>query len=263
MKGITDGNNYKAIADAIRSKNGSDASYLPSEMAEAIREIAGSGEGLDFIGVYTEDFANELNQRFKDGIEYAKEIVKTNLTTPRSFQNDNNLIFMPNIDWKLGVSDFNYMFANCHNLMYFGDNAKITLQQASQFRYAFNDCYSLKNTPIIDMNFCFFADRPFHYAPNFEHVRLRNVAEGLSFSSCKVLEKLEIENWKGGDCDVSVASGLLPFYIHFTIQNAMSVAEGATARNLKLSAIAKANWEASEYYEADLAVLEEKGITIA
>lgn len=39
MKGITNENNYKAIADAIREKNGSDTKYLPSEMADAIKQI--------------------------------------------------------------------------------------------------------------------------------------------------------------------------------------------------------------------------------
>lgn len=39
MYGITDSQNYQDIADAIRAKNGSQAVYLPSEMAAAIDAI--------------------------------------------------------------------------------------------------------------------------------------------------------------------------------------------------------------------------------
>ena len=217
---------------------------------------------LDFGEIYDDNSANMINQHFKDGIEYAKEIAKTNLTTPKSFENDLNLVFMPDINW-VGDGGGNYAFAGCYNLMRFGENAKITLQQGSSFRYAFNNCFSLKNTPLIDMNFCFFADRPFLYAYGLEHVKLKNVSEGLSFGNSLGLKKLEIENWKSGNCEAYNSSLLSPSSIHNTIQNAMSVAEGATTRTLTLHATAKANWEASEYYEQDLAVLTDKGITIA
>jgi hypothetical protein len=39
MYGITDDSNYSSIANAIRSKNGSSATYLPSEMPAAISAI--------------------------------------------------------------------------------------------------------------------------------------------------------------------------------------------------------------------------------
>ena len=40
---FTDEQNYQDIADAIRSKNGSSDTYLPSEMADAIMDISGGG----------------------------------------------------------------------------------------------------------------------------------------------------------------------------------------------------------------------------
>lgn len=39
----TDSANYANIADAIREKNGEETTYLPSEMANAIRSIPGGG----------------------------------------------------------------------------------------------------------------------------------------------------------------------------------------------------------------------------
>ena len=37
--GLTDRQNYQAIANAIRSKKGTEATYTPAEMAAAIEEI--------------------------------------------------------------------------------------------------------------------------------------------------------------------------------------------------------------------------------
>lgn len=42
-KVLTDESNYEDIADAIREKNGSSNTYLPSEMAEAVRDIPTGG----------------------------------------------------------------------------------------------------------------------------------------------------------------------------------------------------------------------------
>ena len=46
---FTDDQNYSDIADAIRAKNGSSDTYLPSEMADAIAAISGGGStGLEY-----------------------------------------------------------------------------------------------------------------------------------------------------------------------------------------------------------------------
>jgi hypothetical protein len=250
MDGYIKRQTLQDIADAIREKNGNSDIYKPSEMASAIRGIeGGGGEGFDFSGLYPKNFENEFNQRFKDGIEYAKEIAKTNLTTPKSFQGDLNLVFMPDINW-VGDGGGDYAFAGCCNLMYFGENAKITLKQTSAFRYAFNYCSSLKNTPLIDMKFCYYADRPFLYAFGLEHVKLKNVAEGLNFANGKNIKKLEIENWKEGGCSVGISDLLLPSSIRYIIWHALNGEntlgfenEGAASRTLKLHATPYASWE--------------------
>lgn len=43
MTVLTDDTNFKAIADAIRAKNGTATKYKPSEMAGAIQAISGGG----------------------------------------------------------------------------------------------------------------------------------------------------------------------------------------------------------------------------
>lgn len=83
-----------------------------------------------------------------------------------------------------------------------------------------------------------------------------------NFNNYQGLEVLQMSRWKQTSLSTNSRS-LLPSSIHYIIQNAMSVAEGAIARTLTLNATAKKNWQNSEYYEQDLAVLEELGITIA
>lgn len=48
MTVLTDDTNYKAIADAIREKNGTTETYKPSEMAGAIKMLSANSSGGDF-----------------------------------------------------------------------------------------------------------------------------------------------------------------------------------------------------------------------
>lgn len=83
-----------------------------------------------------------------------------------------------------------------------------------------------------------------------------------AFASTWLLTELYFDEWKMGNVIVNT-NPLIPYSIHYIIQNAMDVADGATARTLTLHATAKTNWQNSEYYAEDLAVLSTKGITIA
>lgn len=104
-------------------------------------------------------------------------------------------------------------------------------------------------------------------ARNLKKIKLSRIDKASSFGNTfynmSSLESLEFDAWKKGSISLSASSKLTPQSIHYIIQNAMSLADGATARTLTLHATAKANWEASEYYQEDLAVLADKGITIA
>lgn len=102
---------------------------------------------------------------------------------------------------------------------------------------------------------------------NLPHIDLGSVtsssfADGV-FNGCSSLKILRFVNWIKNNVNLTSTSVLLPESIHYIIQNAVDVADGATARTLTLHATAKTNWEASEYYDEDMAVLNEKGITIA
>jgi surface protein len=74
---------------------------------------------------------------------------------------------------------------------------------------------------------------------------------------------MPFKQWKRKDIYLSESKQLTPYSIHLFIENSASVADGATQRVLRLNADAKSNWEASEYYDADVAMANEKLITIA
>lgn len=85
-----------------------------------------------------------------------------------------------------------------------------------------------------------------------------------AFSNCLELQYIRIKNWKKYNLQFPQSSKLSAESIHYIIQNAMNVEDGAEeGRTLTLHATAKTNWQNSEYYEQDLAVLSTKGITIA
>lgn len=92
---------------------------------------------------------------------------------------------------------------------------------------------------------------------------VENVGNFTSTFYTTALEEVKFSRWKRFDISLSRTEILSAYSIHYIIQNAMSVADGATARTLILHATAKTNWQNSEYYEQDSAVLTDKGIEIS
>jgi hypothetical protein len=121
--------------------------------------------------------------------------------------------------------------------------------------------------PVIIPNGVTSATTAFNNCKNIPYIDLGEVSNNTFssnvFSGCSSLATLKFTKWGKNNIPLNMTSVLTAESIHYIIQNAMSLAEGATARTLTLHATAKANWEASEYYQEDLAVLEAKGITIA
>lgn len=129
-------------------------------------------------------------------------------------------------------------------------------------------CYLLTDLPIIDTTNVTDFGRTFSNCRNLKKIELTSVKNATTFVSMfegnvGKLEEVYFTEWLKAGISISGASLLKAESIHYIIQNAMDVADGATARTLTLHATAKTNWQNSEYYEADLAVLEKKGITIA
>lgn len=245
MDGFVDRQALQDIADAIREKNGSSDTYTPSEMAEAIRGIVGGGEGFDFSDRGMKDFSDRVNSYFLDDID--KKIIST-INMPANGNINNR--FRGNLDI-IAIDLSKYQPTNIQALCY--------------------ECYNLKYAKL-NTDKCTNFNSPFRYCWSVEYIELTSIAGNTSNSSgaipnifwrCDLLKEVYFTGWKQYRISFVDSIQLKPKSIHYIIQNAMSVAEGATARILQLHAKAKTNWENSEYYEQDLAVLTDKGITIA
>lgn len=142
-------------------------------------------------------------------------------------------------DWIFENCTFAFAFSGCINL----EEVDLNSGRITSLNNTFRACVNLKIVREFDL--------------------INNTAIDNAFDKCYALEILNLVNWKKLNIGLIQSSKLFPESIHYIIQNAMDVADGATARILTLHATAKTNWQNSEYYEQDLAVLEQKGITIA
>lgn len=154
-----------------------------------------------------------------------------------------------------------YMFQDCDNLVAEYFNMKPTSMEGTFVR-----CSKLPNIYVDCSNNTKFGTT-FYGCTKVSKLHIKSVKKSNGFSNTfynlTSLTELLAEEWMKYNISVAQSPNLLPSSIHYIIQNAIDVADGATARTLTLHATAKANWEASEYYEQDLAVLTDKGITIA
>ena len=281
-------NKLKAIADAIRAKTDGTEELTLDQMPGEIESISGGNE-LNFDGVFDQEQANEINQYYKDGIEYAREIAESwdeNATNISSkFLRDEKLIFLPKLDLTKATTA-SFFCRYCYNLEYV---PFLNLPNVGNMEYAFNNCYNLKELHISAPKCANFSDitylissmrkvyiecdsatnfnRAFYAQYGTKEITLTNVENVTKWSETFVsnsdLRILKMAKWKQGDIFLSSSGRLFVESIHYIIQNAVDVADGATARTLTLTATTKTNWQNSEYYEQDLAVLEQKGITIA
>lgn len=224
-------------------------------------------QGLDFSGIYDAEQADETNQYYKDGIDYAKiakSLVENSISTNIAslLSSDSNLVFMPNIT-REDLTNIQSTWYGCTNLLKFG---KINTSKNNSLYSTFSTCYKLDEVSLSTNNTTL-INYAFNQCVSIRKIILTSIKKITVFTNtfyqCYLLECLKFTDWKQGNISLAQSPKLSPESIHYIIQNAIDVEDGATARTLTLHATAKTNWQNSEYYEQDLAVLEQKGITIA
>lgn len=267
-KGTSGGEGGLQIKSVDITENGSKAITPDAEYSGMSKVIVNTDvntlQGLNFAGVYDDEQANEINQYYKNGIEYAKEILGT-WVKPTSlryaFSNKHNIIYLPNIDFS-GVSNLEYMLLRCYSLLFFDR----ILNDATLMNYTFQYCASMKWCRITTPN-ATSMDGIFNSCLSLQYCELNDVSNVTSWSSAfngaAAVATLYINKWKSGDISLSGCNYLEVKSIHYIIQNAVDSADGATARTLYLHATAKTNWMNSEYYEEDEITRITKGIEIA
>jgi hypothetical protein len=255
-------------------------------------------QGLNFSEIYDQEQANDLNQYYKEAIEEAKRLLahwdysSTNISG--KFANKEEPFYLPNVDL--------YNITNMSRICQYANNLlsipkKLNLPKCKFLNFAFSGIGTFIDTNIflnndidVELYGAFYAsiythsvkiygtksvtDMGYLFAENhfIKEIFIESVESCTKFTKTfynngiyASLKEICIKfgRWKQTDISLNGSSKLTPESIHYIIQNAVDVADGATARTLTLHASAKTNWQNSEYYEQDLAVLGQKGITIA
>ena len=157
-------------------------------------------------------------------------------------------------------------FKDCRMLMSITDN--INVPNNTNLNSTFLNCENLQSSINITTDNVETFQNAFHTCIKVTKIQLTNIDKGTTFVNtfynCSNLINLSFKKWKKLDISLAQSSKLSPESIHYIIQNAMNVVDGATeGRKLTLHATAKTNWMNSEYYEEDEITRITKGIEIA
>lgn len=246
-------------------------------------------QGLDFSEIYDQEQADEINQYYKDGIAYG-EYIKHNWNNDilKSLEENLQLVYMPEVEYPINYIK-NYFFYGCGNLEYVGGEYITLPRPIGAFSYCgalrripifdarlyenlactsvFSYCTALQDVTIINSSLVASFSSTFMQCRIMRNISIDDVSSCVDFSnmfgSCFALVNLRIGNWKQNNIALPNSDLLSPESIHYIIQNAVNLADGATARTLTLHADAKTNWMNSEYYEEDEITRIAKGIEIA
>lgn len=152
-KVLIDESNLQAIADSIRSKNGTQETYLPSEMPTAIDNISGGAFKINSNGAVT-------YSRYRGSIvSLIEEIDLKEMVFSGSFNISNWFGYFPllktiknfNVKKSDGVTITNCdeAFRTCPLLE---SGPEINTESCNSFVFMYNGCTNLKNVPIYNMS---------------------------------------------------------------------------------------------------------------
>lgn len=254
-------------------------------------------QGLNFEGVFDEKQMNEMNDFYKDAIIEGRKI-KANFVNQTNLnaylKGYKNFFYFPNIDFK-NVTNISFICQYCLTLL--GLPKHLHLPNCHYSRFSFSATSALIDTEIylndninVDIYGAFYCAQGLYSVKIYGTRSVKNL--GSIFGNAYFAKEIFVENvesctdfsdaflsvgyydtwnqteikfghWKQANVNLNRTGSLSPESIHYIIQNAVDLADGATARTLTLHARAKTNWQNSEYHQQDLAVLSTKGITIA
>ena len=144
-KVLVEETNLENIADSIRAKNGTQETYLPSEMSTAIDNLPSGGGG-------------DYNAKIDGSITYyssygVKGLISEADLEGITFSSLNSAFF----DWRgvksiknittSNVTDFENMFRGCKELI---TAPSMDTKNGKKFAYFFMECAKLQNVPVYD-----------------------------------------------------------------------------------------------------------------
>lgn len=156
---VTHSEHYSAIADAIRGKTGSEATLLPSEMAEAIANIS-TGGGTDTLKIvldqkrdaeglfrYYSEYADDLAQNF-DFLNY--NTTENVLNMDSAFGGQSLFTSLKAIETR-NVQSFRGCFWSCSALETITSLDLRSATENNALKWMFDECYNLRTVNLLNI----------------------------------------------------------------------------------------------------------------
>jgi hypothetical protein len=228
-------------------------------------------EGYNFKSIgYSDDFSALLNENKKNIFLYSFNLKNEIENNPsdnwyEKFLDNTLLIYMPYTDTS-NVTRLSGTWKNCSSLQNMPN--ELNISNVTNMNAAWYNCEKLQNMPeVLDTSNVTNMTYTWDGCRLLPRINLTSVAKVTDFSRtwgmCTMLTFLHFTEWKQGNISLSNSSKLEAESIHYIIQNAMNISDGAVNRTLTLQSTAKTNWQNSAYYNDDLALLTTKGISVA
>lgn len=207
---ITDNQHYSSIADAIRTKLGTNEAFLPAQMASAIMSISGGG-GITPSGTYsvssngTFDITNYASVDVDVHPEHEDYIQKyTSATALKTFVDlsSTSVVYgafaytssLATVSFPEAVTIGNYAFAYCYKL------ANISFPKVKTiYTYAFQYCSSLTmpidstTFPALTGSLSGYVFRGCQYLTAVDHSALTSIG-AQAFSACSRIKTVNLPN---------------------------------------------------------------------
>lgn len=257
----TDEKNYQDIADAIRSKNGSDATYLPSEMAGAIGALPNPPQ-FGAIGWDSDDMI-AYDAQLAGDIAYSKELYDawnasaTNIG--QRFKDDRRIVYFPFVFFSK-ITSMSYTFWNCYCLQYF---PQLDTSSVIDMNATFINCKSLRSIPQLDTSSVKNMDATFYGCDSLRNIPQLDTSSvtviSYAFASCKSLVNL------GGFKNLKVALDLSPCTLltHQSLMNVINNLYDLSANGLSAQTLTLGATNLAKLTDEEKAVASNKGWTLA
>lgn len=266
----TDDVHYKAIADKIREKTGTTATYKPSEMANGIEAVYLAGNSADTDSIYNAGKAEGIEEGKKaeyDKFWDAYQANGTRTAYPSGFAGDfwNDANFSPKYDIVIGseTTDADQMFSNSDvtDLVSVLERNGVTIDtsQAVRLNAVFRTA-STKSLPTIDCSSATSMGMTFYNMSNLEALYLVNVRADCTFDRtiqyCYALTDLTISGTIGNNFIIKECNKLT----HDSLMSIINALENKTSGTWTCTLTAT---NLAKLTDAEKAIATQKGWTLA
>ena len=214
------GNFLTDVADAIRTKKGSEEPIAAADFDTEIKNLPSGSKGLDWNALGYDPAPDNIVEEYNYSKQIANEWDSSLTNVSNKFQNNKTLKYMPLVDTS-NVTNMSSIFNGCTNLLQI---PKFNISKVQNMDAAFMSCtqltkidFSSFETPsLASINMTFYGCTNLQTV-NLDSLSFRNNGDlSYAFSGCKKLQTIDISNidfskvtaatWAFNNCGASLAN---------------------------------------------------------